>query len=225
MSIDACVLGVLAVAFFLLFRLLLFHVYIRYKGLTTYQYILKTRSQNKVSPGQTKEQILLKKVRLDVSGEERDAVDDSRAAVNLNDSLIAEGCKENTSDRPTPLKIDSPEAAKDLNRTSSIGDGKSKSKKYAVDEPTDLKQKQTEKDTSVDLVHKRLEAQKPNAGQALREDEGSFVLSKPAKPMAAHELASELDTLKPKLQLPVSPLAPEEKEPGEWTLRQREEGR
>lgn len=237
-SIDSILIAVLAVAFFLLFRLLLFHIYIKSKGMTTYQYILRQRDINKVGQIQTpvKETGLLKRMRTDRFDEESPNninIDESRQAININATIDSDIQKEHTRELTSLRKEnqgqDSPNNEASKNENFKV---EAKSKRHGEEEGTDLKHKgdasKLEKNTAVDLAKKQ-PAEKsttlaPNQKQinALKEDEGSFVLTKPANPGSSNELASELDKLKPKLDLPLGfSSAKDDKEPGEWTLRQR----
>lgn len=227
-AINASLLGLMAIAFFLLFRLLLFHLYIKAKGMTTYQYILKQRADNKVTPNSTKDLVVLKKLRGDQ--DPNHVGDESREAVNITSSLN-DHAKDNTREQTSSKQRDQ-NTIDPLNRTKSIGDGQSKAYKYnPAEEPTELKPKslepKAEKETAINLNHqdgiltKKTDVQRFKQNNSLKEDEGSFVLSKTQKPLSSQDLASELDSLKPKLALPISNITPEDKEPGEWTLRQR----
>lgn len=208
---------------------MLFHIYIKTKGMTTYQYILNKRGQNKVIPGNSKDLLLLKKARPEHNVDKED-IEESREAVNITSSLAIDGSKENTREQ-TSAKLKEEMPIDPLNRTKSNGESQLKAKKYsASEEPTDLKHKsidlKTEKETAVNLTKRadsftNQEGQKLKPKNTLKDDEGSFVLSKPVNPRSSNDLALELENMKPKLELPVSTHTHDDKEPGEWTLRQR----
>ena len=239
LGINVSLLVVSAIAFFLLFRLLVFHIYIKTKGMSTYQYILQNRGKDsKVTPVTTKDTAVLRKTRLDHSIEIQ-AADDSRDAVNITGGISHHMSKDHTRSPEANVITENItfDPCKEFNRTKTIGEGQAKGDKRTnvSEEPTEAKPKivvpklgidsidsSNQKDTNT-LHHggKRRTTQK----HTLKEDEGSFVLSKPAHPISSDQLASELDSLKPKLDHPLAgrEQAGEDKEPGEWTLRQRSE--
>lgn len=241
-AINGSLLVPTAISFFLLVKLFIFHIYIRVKGISTYDYILQNRNgNNKVGPKTAKDNNLLKKIKQNHAIEIRGAIDDSREAVNISGTVPMDSniSKEHTRDQDRlPPREHSFDPLRELNRTKSIdGQNRAARKPVEIEEPTEIKPKpliipklglenvgeSTHKASSKDeetAMGKKLQAK-----NTLKEDEGSFVLSKPINPKSSDELASELDSLKPRLDLPLSSQRnlEQKEEPGEWTLREREE--
>ena len=95
LAIDVVLLVVASVSFFLVAKLLAFHMYIKSKNMSTYDYILQQRDKrNKVNPGSHKDAALLKKARVNPRPDLLEGSEESREGVNVTANITLEVSKE-----------------------------------------------------------------------------------------------------------------------------------
>lgn len=216
---------------FFLLKLCFFHVYLCKSGLSTYDLIMKNRNKNKIFPKSDKPAEKIDPVFRRVKRTQEDGIhkidhDDSRDA--MNSSL-------NKSYRK-PMEGDITERQ---NKEESSHTQDSSKLKGAWDQETSIKNKEIfeTKEETVNKLEDELVTTPNNIAQGskkesikppldpLKEDEGSFVLSKPKHDEPKKDLALQLEKKTSILEPPLSNSCRKEfvdESPGEWTLRNKE---
>lgn len=208
LSINITVLVVASIAFFLLGKLLAFHMYIKSKGMSTYDYILQQRAKhNKIGPGSLKDSALMRKPRLNAQADVLEGSEDSREGVNVIGNITQEISKEQLAE---------------IQRLSDE-DSRASHKQDKGDVPTDAKPKSGEAKNSTEpnSTSKIIGSNDQALRHPLKEDESSFILTKPAILNSSNYLASEFDCAKTILKPPVSSDDLVDQEPGDWTHRKQ----
>lgn len=229
--VDSVFLAIFVVGFLLLLKLGFFHIYLCKNGLTTYELVLRQRNKNKVIPkgveGAQKDNTMLKNMKR-IQDLESYGKDDSRDEMNLS---IEKSCGSHRAHEEEEV----PEIAlfgknsKLLNKTKSPTENPATnvhSNKKIVDElPTTVKNKgifetrdqmpSNKEDETKESSHLSMLSQKAPFSKSpkhsldpMKDDSGSFALSKPLKNDEKSDLATRLDKPFPKLLPPVQTTNP-----------------
>lgn len=238
MAIDGILLSVFAIALLMLIKLCFFHVYLCKMGVTTYDLILKKRNKNKVKPLVTgvvedKSGLMFRKMKkISDDDNNRPHRDDSRDAMNMSLN------KSYQSHRPVDLAeredrdTFQSDPTKIMQTTKTIHEHDTAIKNKEMFATKEEMASKLDDDTRVHSGQSTVNIKPPKQKDIkspldpLKEDEGSFVLSKPVNQQEKHELSLRLSQLLPKLTPPMSVTnrnLSDEETPGDWTLRNRQQ--
>lgn len=203
MAVDIASITLLTIAEFLLVKLCIFHAYLSKIGLTTYELILKARNKGKVSPADNYDSKLSPLFKKNLRSPADVEIDDSKDIMNASLGVAPE---EDQLGRSKDSRGDTEMQGKG----NLAKDGEKEAEENVKDHEVD-----TKANSKINMMANALDQGKSKKPlDPLKEDEGSFVLSKPIKDQA--------DTTEQKLVSPTA-IKGDEATPEDWTLRQSKE--